>query len=228
MRYVIGLCLSILFLSGTVFSQTQTLTIDLPSVHSISMGMDADVTLIQSDRQAAEIKGPKEVLDLLNKDVHNGNWAIGANKKKGKMKGDIKITVYMSEIKDIAIGSSGSIRSKGKFKDLKEVNLALSGSADLNLELDARKINCALSGSGDIGLEGSSDELNISIAGSGDVSCGKLKAEVVNVNVAGSGDVKVYADQKLNVNIVGSGDVYYKGNAEVEKSVLGSGEVHAK
>ena len=159
--------------------------------------------------------------NTLKVDTKNGGWFCCW----GHGREDIKVNITVKDLKSIVIDGSADLAGKGKFV-CDTLELSISGSGDINLEIEAKTLETAIAGSGDIVLSGKAQVYKADIAGSGDIKAFNLIADKCEVSIAGSGDCQVNASQELEISIAGSGDVSYKGNpSKVSNSVSGSGEV---
>lgn len=198
--------------------------IDLPTLTGVGLGIAANVYVKQGSSQEITIKGQKNIIDNIKREVSNGTWSIEFEKEV-KNHESIKIYITLKTLEDVSIGGSGSIIGEGKFTNLADLDLAIGGSGDIKLNVAAKDINCSIGGSGEIHLEGSGDGLAISIGGSGDIEAYDLSVRKCEISSAGSGDINVNVSEKLDVSMVGSGDVSYKGDPKISKSIVGSGDV---
>lgn len=200
--------------------------ISLGEFHSIHLSFAGDIILSQGKQQVV-IEAQENLIELLNKDVNNGVWK--ADFEKGiKSSKKVVLHITMPDLKSIYVSGSGSVKTEGKFSGLGDVNLKLSGSGDIAMEMEARDLELQISGSGDVSLSGSARETSVAISGSGDVNASNFKVEAARVKISGSGDVKVFAEESLDAKITGSGDVMYKGSPKVQASVSGSGEIKSQ
>ena len=123
------------------------------------------------------------------------------------------------------MSGSGDIVGKKTLR-ADDFEVSMSGSGDIELNLDARNVEASLSGSGDMLLSGASSSFTVRISGSGDIEAYDLEADDVEVVVSGSADAQVTARKSLKARVSGSGDVHYKGNPEkVDSKTSGSGDV---
>lgn len=147
----------------------------------------------------------------------SGFW-LKTNKK-------IKIFVTSPTLQSIHSSGSGNIVSQGKITDSNKIELGVTGSADIMVELDAPQVETEITGSGDVKLQGTTKSFRAEIRGSGDVKAYDLLAEETNIRISGSGSADVTASVKLKVSIAGSGDVRYKGDPQIDSNIAGSGSV---
>jgi len=198
--------------------------ISLAAIDGFDLGFGGDVILTPGAIQKIVIEGQKNIIDNIKRDVSNGKWRIAYIKNVHNIK---PVTIYITipTITHVGLSGSGSIKSNGKFSGLKDVDIAVSGSGNIKLDLESRDTGLRISGSGEIELAGSTQSLDVAISGSGDVMTRELVASRCKVQISGSGDAAVYVNGELETAISGSGDVTYRGEASVTARISGSGEV---
>jgi hypothetical protein len=137
----------------------------------------------------------------------------------------LKVFVTAPDYRRIKSYGSGNIIGENKITGTGKLDLGVTGSADIKMEVDAPEIDADISGSGNIHLNGQTKHFSGTVSGSGNVRAYDLKAEETKVRIAGSGNADVYASVSLDVNVAGSGDVRYKGEGKVNSNIAGSGNV---
>ena len=194
---------------------------------------DGAYTVLVEQGQTCSVKLEAEpkLLAKVTTEVKNGTLKVDT-KGRGWFGGchndreDVKVYITVKDLKAIDIDGSADITGKGRFVS-DTMELSISGSGDISLELETKVLETAISGAGDVKLTGKAQSFSAAISGSGDIKAFELISEKCEVSIAGSGDCQVNASQELEISIAGSGDVSYKGNpARVSNSVTGSGEVN--
>jgi hypothetical protein len=137
----------------------------------------------------------------------------------------VKIFVTAPDFRRIKSYGSGNITGENKITSTSKLDLGVTGSADIKMEVDAPQVDADISGSGNIKLNGKTKAFSSTVSGSGDVHAYDLMAEETKVRIAGSGNADVYASVSLDVSVAGSGDVRYKGAGKVNSNIAGSGGV---
>ncbi|MDB5250044.1 MAG: hypothetical protein JWQ40_4438 [Segetibacter sp.] len=137
----------------------------------------------------------------------------------------IKVYITTPTLRGVSVDGSGNLKGSGSFSSVDNMSLNVSGSGNINLQVNAPKVESAISGSGNLHVAGETRDVEVHISGSGNYDGPDLKAENASVSIAGSGDAHLFADVNLKASIAGSGNVKYKGNASVEQSIAGSGSV---
>jgi len=188
-----------------------------------------DVKLIKGTEGEITVKTDENLQDYIITEVENGSLSIKT--KKGyqiKSNRKIEITVTFEAIEAVSLAGSGDVYSSDEINNSK-LNLALSGSGNMDLNVATKSLNSSIAGSGNIKLNGTTNELLSSISGSGNLNGYNLKAVIANAKIAGSGNVKVNAVNEIHAKIAGSGNVYYTGNPKIVKSnSAGSGSLKKK
>lgn len=199
--------------------------IQLETITGVELNFSGDIVLTQGSSQKIVMEGQQNILDNIKREVKNGVWKVRYDKNVQSAK-PVKITITMATLTSAAVSGSGDIMTTNIFSGLGEVDVAISGSGKIQLNLNATAIEAAVSGSGNVTLEGTSNSLEIAISGSGGVNAQDLKTGNCEVAISGSGDALVYCTATLETAISGSGDVKYKGDApKVRASISGSGNV---
>lgn len=223
------------FSFSSILAKAETEERHLAAFSELSLRISATVHLEQGPEQNVELVGASSSLGKIITEIKGNKLIIRTKSSKkwfssGIDLGKVEIYITMPDIDGIFVSGSGDIISEGKI-DSRLINLAISGSGDIQLEeLECNRVSADISGSGHIVLQkGNAEEnLEIRISGSGKVKASGFKAEDVSVKVSGSGNSYVYANKSLKVRVAGSGDVYYTGPARVDSSVAGSGKVRKK
>lgn len=206
--------------SGNVESETRT----VEPFHSVDSRISGDVFVEQGGESSLKIEAEDNLLPLLETRVENGVLVIQAEKCIRPLK-PIKVYAGMDEVRSLSLSGSGDITGTTPI-DSENLELAIIGSGDMEMEVKASSLKSRISGSGDFHLEGDAATHEIEIDGSGDVDALGLRTEVTRVRIYGSGNAKVYTDRELDVEIGGSGSVFYWGDPEkFNTQVSGSGKV---
>lgn len=196
---------------------------DLNEFTEIRLTIDADLYIIQDNQYGLEIEAQPNVIDEIDFRVRNGVLTIGRDRC---IRDYEKIEIYVTTryIESISNSGSGDIYSDQPLA-IDYLNLNISGSGDMELEINGTQINSYISGSGNMIMWGSVNRLYHSVSGSGDLYGFGLEVDEAYVNVSGSGDSEIRVYDMMDVNISGSGDVYYIGNPEIHKRISGSGRL---
>jgi len=198
----------------------------LPDVSGIALSIDANVILTHGEPQEIMIEGQQNIIDNIEKYVtSDGFWQISYYRNVKSHSG-VSIYITTSLMEYINISGSGSVNSINLFPDTVNVDLNISGSGNISMNLVAGILKSTISGSGEIFLYGSAYEHQILISGSGNVKAFELPTYNTFVNISGSGYSQVNVENLLDVHISGSGNVYYIGNPVINSDISGSGGIY--
>lgn len=194
----------------------------------ISVAGFFNVTLVKGAEGNLTIEGESNLLQHVITEVDGDRLIIKVEKKqnlKPSWGKDIRITVPFEDISKISLSGSGEIMSKDVIK-ARDFSVSVSGSGDINLEVESQTTDSRVTGSGDLVLTGNTKEHNASVTGSGDLEAGRFKADTVDAKVTGSGDIRISCEKAIRARVTGSGDIEYVGNPQKQDTkVSGSGDI---
>lgn len=201
-------------------------TRNVSSFSGVGVSGSFDVFLVEGNEGTIDLSVEENLEQYLVTEVKNGKlnirWKKGMNINTSR---DTEVTVHFKNLNSVALAGSGDIVSRDKIKT-DNLDIALAGSGDIKLELEAQSADAAVSGSGDIELSGTATEFEAAVAGSGDIEAYDLQTDKAELKISGSGTIQCTVEKELVGRISGSGDIKYKGNPRIEDiKVSGSGSV---
>ena len=223
------LTLAMVLLSIPVKSQDRGEKLNLPEFDEIHMGTSGEVYLKQGSETEVILEAPERRKDNLEIEVKGGKLYIGnksgANWRNRNNGGDLVVYVTIKDIRALKVSSAGRVFGRGVLK-ADEMDLAVSGSGRIEVELEADELESSISGSGRIELGGKCNYNDVNISGSGRLLAEGLVSEVYYISISGSGNCRINVSKKMEARVSGSGRVYYKGNPDkVDSRVSGSGGI---
>jgi hypothetical protein len=189
-----------------------------------------DVEVVEGKEGSVSLKGEENLLEYILTEVKDGKLVIrverGINLQPSSWtKGGILVTIPVEEVSSLSMSGSGDLVGKTVLRS-RDFSASLSGSGDMNIQVEAKNMAVSVSGSGDLTVDGGTENLAVQISGSGDVHAFGLQANSADVSVSGSADVEVTAREFLKARVSGSGDVSYRGNpAKIDTKSSGSGDI---
>ena len=205
-----------------------TETLDLSNFSSIGLGISANVYLTQGSQQKVEVRGQKNIIDILKIESKDNTLNIGTKKNHSYSTSEkLEVHVTMKDLTKLNLGGSGSIIGETQFTNLDDVKFNIGGSGSIKLDLQADEIDCNIGGSGSMKLSGQADEIEVNIGGSGSVKAIDLQVKNADVNTAGSGSAMINVSDHISARIAGSGGIKYKGDPKIDKKIVGSGRIKA-
>lgn len=185
-----------------------------------------DVVLVPSSTTSVRVEADENLMQYIITKDEDG-WLVIRPEDHTNLKSSqkIRVTVSTDKVEALDVSGSGTVTSQSQFTGGDKLDVDLSGSGEIKMNVNTPKVEGSISGSGHIVIVGETKNLKVSMSGSGTFNSTELLCEDANIDIAGSGNASVYADSQLKVSIAGSGDVYYKGKAEVHSDIAGSGGV---
>lgn len=187
-----------------------------------------DMELVAGREGQIIVEAESNLQEYILTEVENGILKISTEKGynlKPSNDMEIRITVPFEDLEGVALTGSGDVMNADRIS-ARSFEAEVTGSGDMELNLDVENLEASINGSGDINLRGTASTFTCKVNGSGDISAYDLKAKNVEARVSGSGDIQVYASRMLEARVAGSGDITYRGNPEKEDfKTTGSGSV---
>lgn len=203
--------------------------IEIGNVTGIKLACCADVEIVTDpsfQEKVVEITAEGNLLELLTIEQNGSDLKIDAESCIINHQ-PIVVKLKMKKLKQVSINGSGTVKCTDTIK-CDELELLVSGSGSVDLNIDALTTESRIDGSGDIRLQGISHKHKVTINGSGEVGAFDLLTDKSFVNINGSGDCSCNVKNELDIHIKGSGDTYYLGDPKLSSSLQGSGEVIKK
>jgi hypothetical protein len=122
----------------------------------------------------------------------------------------------------VILEGSGSITIQGKIEN---VIVSLSGSGNIDADIESHKGNFQISGSGSLMIKGKCIDTSIGINSMGNFLGKDFRSETAYVELWGSGNCEIEVFGKIKSKIMGSGNIKVKGEPEFENNILGPGQV---
>ncbi len=190
--------------------------IAVPSEVHLTSGADYSV-VIEADKEIMKHIKVRKQGDVL--EIYKSKFVFFENK-------DVKVYISMPVVEEVIVSSSGKVIGDNLISS-ENLNLQISGTGKIDLNVDVNDLNTFISGTGDVEIEGEAENSHIKISGSGDVDALNLDSERVFIVISGVGDVDVSASELLDITISGTGFINYQGDAEIKKQISGFGSINS-
>lgn len=187
-----------------------------------------DYILVSGSEGKLTLEGESNLLQYIVTEVKEGTLHVKTKKGKNlstSRNKTIKITIPFQDVNSVSLSGSGDLWNEDIISE-NNLDVSLSGSGDVILEINTKSASGKVSGSGDLTLKGITNSLEASVSGSGDFHGFNLKSTNVDVAVNGSGDAEVVCSGNLKARVSGSGDIEYRGDPKTKDTkVSGSGSI---
>ena len=211
--------------NGNITTVTKT-TSDYNTVKVVGF---MDVELVSGNEGNITVTTDENIQKFVSVESVNNVLTIKIKKHTGSIrtKKGIHITVPFRDLSNVSLTGSGDVFSNDTIKSTHFTTI-VTGSGDLELQIEAQSTVAKITGSGDLKLSGTTQNSEIEVHGSGDFIGENLISENTEVTVTGSGDALVTATNSIKARVNGSGDISYTGNPKTSNiKTLGSGDIIA-
>ena len=130
---------------------TVSKTFDLKSFEAFNLQISGNVYIKQGSKQSVKIEGQQNIIDNIKQVVEDKYWKIGFDKPVRKHD-PIKVYITVPHLTKAYVSGSGDILGQGKFTNLDDLILGISGSGNIEFDATAKDLEVKISGSGDIDL----------------------------------------------------------------------------
>ena len=231
-------CCVIMLVSMAAFSQTTKKTLELGEINSIYNNSNYTVYLKQTNKQEVNVEAESDIYALTSIIVENGVLMVNVDRKPDnpnksvwakidniKLNPVMKVYVSVKNINELQVNGQGKIISENSLS-APALNLSVSGSGSMDLDLKGDYLKAEVSGSGKIVLKGYATSIDALVSGSGAIQAFNCTLDNAKVKVSGSGDCEVTAANSIEALVLGSGNIKHKGNTKTTtKKIYGSGTV---
>lgn len=204
-----------------------TVTQPLADFNRLSMQGHGDLTLVQGSAPSITIETDPETLEHLKVEVENGELILGWKSwldflfQMGKK---VRYTVTYPTLTALSI--SGSCKARSGPIEGESFQFHISGSGSLTApQMNVQNLEVRISGSAEVDLAGTAVRQDVRVSGSGKVVARGLASQAAQVRVSGSGDLTLNVSQTLNVTVSGSASVAYLGSPQIQQSISGSASI---
>lgn len=212
--------------------------LELPEFHSIYVNSGYTVKLKQTNKQEVEVVALTEIFEISEFKVEEGVLHINVERKEDnknksvwekidniKISPEMTLTISMRDIKTLQVNGSGKIVGENSIAS-NDLNLAVTGSGSIGVDVKGRNLNSEISGTGEIKVKGYADNNKITISGSGAMRAYNCELTKADVKVSGSGLCEINVTESLDAKVLGSGTIKHKGQTKnVVKKIYGRGSV---
>ncbi len=212
--------------------------LNLPEFHSIYVNSGYTVNLKQTNKQEVEVVALTEIFEISEFKVEEGILHVNVERKEDnknksvwekidniKISPEMTLTISMRDIKTLQVNGSGKIVGQNSIAS-NDLNLAVTGSGSLDVDVKGRNLSSEVSGTGEIKLKGYADNNKITISGSGAMRAYNCELTKADVKVSGSGLCEINVTESLDAKVLGSGTIKHKGQTKnVVKKIYGRGSV---
>ena len=178
----------------------------------------------QGAEEALTIEADDNIIDLIETNVSGGELHIKFRRGFSVVPTTkIKFFLTVKDLERVDLSGVGDIDCDSFKTD--DLEFHISGSGNVDFEVEADTLQTHVSGLGDIDLSGIVNSHKINISGSGKYDARDLESKECDVEVSGLGSATVNVSDYLEIDISGGGNVYYVGEPKITQHISGLGRI---
>jgi len=193
------------------------------SFNAIDVAGAYEIILVQGKKEALEIVADENLLEYIDTKVKNNTLFI-SNKETIRNSKSLKLYITVVDLDNIDASGAVDISNKNILKS-NNLEIDVSGAADINLVVDIKDFEINLSGASETTLKGSSANFDIDISGAGELNALELETKDAKIELSGAASASIFVTESLDVDISGAGSVKYKGDPILKQEVSGAGSI---
>ncbi|MFO7616877.1 MAG: DUF2807 domain-containing protein, partial [Bacteroidales bacterium] len=110
--------------------------LDIRDFKGVNLGNSAQVFLIPGERVEVRVEGQENIIENLKREVEGDVWDIGFKRPVSHAE-TLRIYITMDQLRSARISGPGNITGRGLFDGGQDLDLGVSGSGNINLEVEA-------------------------------------------------------------------------------------------
>lgn len=201
-------------------------TLTLATFSGIHVSDNANVYITEGTVQEVKVSTQENILEDLDIEVVNDLLIIKLDGCHYSYDMDVFVTLTQP-LSEVSVSGSADVFSDTLVTAAQELDLDISGSGAISLDVATTNISSRISGSGGLNLSGTATNHELKISGSGALSSYDLVCDNHDLTVSGSGTGKVFVNGgTLDVKISGAGKIFYRGTpGSINTQISGSGSL---
>ncbi|MCX7986942.1 MAG: DUF2807 domain-containing protein [Bacteroidales bacterium] len=201
-------------------------TYQLEDFHTLSLKGAFEVHLYPSNKAQLKLVADENLIPEISIEVSDSSLEI-APKKNIIRSRELKLYIGSPSIRTIILSGASEIVTDTLIQST-NFSTSISGTGKLSLKLLVNNLNLNISGGAEVALQGKSTQFSCSITGIGKIEANDFVTENTNIDISGYGHAVVNATKNLNINVSGFGKIFYVGNPVVKQNITGSAKVKQK
>ncbi|MDN5201103.1 PspC domain-containing protein [Fulvivirgaceae bacterium BMA10] len=192
--------------------------LDISGFNEIEAGHTFDIEIAYGENYEISINGKEDDLDHVIFDLNGDHLKIGMDytlQQWNEKKHDIEVSIVTPALESIDFGGASKASIRGFV--VNDFDVKLSGSADVEMEIEAEDINIVMSGSSNLQLNGRGQEMKAELSGTSDLEAIDFTVEHAEVEARGASNAEINARENIDIKEYGSSQINYIGNPKVNK-----------
>lgn len=192
--------------TGSVRTETRRMT----GFTKVDISGGYKVVLKQDSSESISISIDDNLFKYVETTVEGGTLRVHSRRNICPS-GESTLIIGVKNLDKIEASGAVEIRSEGRLIT-KDLDIDLSGSTKIDMELNAANVRTGASGSSEIYLKGQAASHDVDMSGSGKVEALDFVVGKYKISTSGASECKINVLNELDVHTSGSSDIQYRGN----------------
>lgn len=167
--------------------------------------------LVQDSSYKVQVDADSNIMAYVKADVSGSELKIKLDYDKYCGTDSIVVRAGIGELKALDLNGTVKVIGEGQIY-ARDVDLNISGTSNVQLNLSASKVKTKVNGVGNITLSGQAGVHEVKVHGRAKVEAFDFVVGVYNIEIDGTGKANINVLNELKVKTSGTSEVYYKGN----------------
>jgi hypothetical protein len=190
----------------------------------LDIGGAFKVYLSQGDREKLVIEADDEEMKEIVTEVVGDKLKIYTKRGWGGSFHDMTIYLTFKNLDYIDFSGAVEVVSENAL-NFSDLEMDVSGAAEIDLEMKADKFEAEFSGASEIDFRGACRTGYFELSGASEFDAEGLEFQDLNIEVSGASEAKVWATGNLVIDASGASEIKYKGNPKVTIDESGASSV---
>lgn len=177
----------------------------------LDIGGAFKVYLSQGDQEKLVLEADADEIKEIVTEVVGNKLKIHTKPGWGEQFHEMTIYLTFKNLDYIDLSGAVDVKSDSPLT-FSELEMDVSGAAEINMEMKADKYTAEFSGASEITFAGSCKTGYIELSGASELKAEGLQFEDLTIDMSGASEAKIFSTQKLRIDASGASEVRYKGN----------------
>jgi hypothetical protein len=177
----------------------------------LEIGGAYEVHLSQGDQEKLVIEADADEIKEIVTEVVGSKLKIYTKSGWGERFHEMTIYLTFKNLDNIDFSGAVEVSAESALT-FSELEMDVSGAAEIDLEMRAEKFTAEFSGASEIDFRGVCKTGDIEISGASEFDAEGLQFEELSIELSGASEARIFATNKLNVDASGASEIRYKGN----------------
>jgi hypothetical protein len=168
------------------------------------------VTLTQDSSSVVTVTADDNLLKYIKTEI-DGNKLRIYTTRNIQSQTEVAISIGLKQLESLDVSGAVEVYSIGRITT-GDLDLSLSGSTHVDLDLSARDVHTDGSGATEIKLKGQAASHHVSLSGSGDIDALDFVVVKYDIETSGASHCKINVLKDLSVHSSGSSEIEYRGS----------------